>query len=266
MRKKLLVSTFMLEKFIDYKVVTAVIILAVVNVFIGSIYTNDFINFLNLIIIFYFTLESLIKISLTGFRCYLQKNKLDFIILIASLLFLLLPSEAIGNVQYLRIFRMLTIIKVLKITPNSNHIITGLIRAMKASKAILLLLFVMLIFFSLLGFTLFSTYLPEYFGNPFLAMNSVFTIFTIENWGVIPEAASSLSNEYLYYAVNSYVILVLILGGFIAVSLANAIFIDEMVSDNNAEISEEIKKLRAENKEIKEIILSIKNGKRSGHP
>ena len=48
---------------------------------------------------------------------------------------------------------------------------------MKASRAILTLLAIQLVFFSLLGFSLFGTYLPNYFGNPMSAMNTIFTIF-----------------------------------------------------------------------------------------
>lgn len=251
------------NKIIAPKVVTFVIILSVVSAFLSSVYNNNLIHSVNLLIIFYFTLELLIKVSMLGFKGYLSdnNNKLDFIILVISIFFLLSPTVSIGNVIYLRIFRLLSIIKVIKLVPNSNHILRGLIRAIKASKAVLALLFVMLVFFSLLGFTLFSNDLPEFFGNPFVSMNSVFTIFTVENWGAIPEAAKELSNVYIYYAVNAYVILVLVLGGFIAVSLANAIFVDEMVSDNNDDIRNELKKLRNENKEIKELLISIKENK-----
>lgn len=138
--------------------------------------------------------------------------------------------------------------------PDTKHIVEGLIRAIKASKAVLILLAIQLIFFSLLGFTLFASVIPEYFGDPLRSMNTIFGIFTVENWGAVPEAAKELNRPYAYYAVNAFVIIVLILGGFIALSLANAIFVDEMASDNNDELMEEIKLLKSELNEIKKLL------------
>ncbi|WP_415668913.1 ion transporter, partial [Vibrio rarus] len=139
----------------------------------------------------------------------------------------------------------------------TEHIVNGLIRGIKASKAVLILLGIQLTFFSLLGFTLFSNIIPEYFGDPLRSMNTIFGIFTIENWGAVPEAAKALNQPYIYYSVNAFVIMVLVLGGFIALSLANAIFVDEMASDNNDDLMAEIKSLKSEISEIKGL---LKNG------
>lgn len=43
--------------------------------------------------------------------------------------------------------------------------------------------------------------------------------------------------------MNGFVITVLVLGGFVALSMANAVFVDEMVSDNNDELKEQIASL-----------------------
>jgi voltage-gated sodium channel len=57
---------------------------------------------------------------------------------------------------------------------------------------------------------------------------------------------------------------VLILGGFISLSLANAIFVDEMASDNNDEIMKKMDVLMAENAEIKKVLIHLE--KRIGKP
>jgi voltage-gated sodium channel len=57
---------------------------------------------------------------------------------------------------------------------------------------------------------------------------------------------------------------VLILGGFISLSLANAIFVDEMASDNNDEIMKKMDLLMAENTEIKKVLTHLE--KRIGKP
>ena len=69
------------------------------------------------------------------------------------------------------------------------------------------------------------------------SLNTIFSVFTVENWAAAP-AASLLGQPWLYYGVNSFVILVLVIGGFISLSLANAIFVDEMASDNNDDVTQ----------------------------
>ena len=186
-----------------------------------------------------------------------RKNLFDFSILAGSLFLLLFPAFQTSGVAFLRMFRILALLRILRLLPNTEHVLRGLARAIVASKAILILLAVMLVFFSMLGYSLFSSYLPEFFGNPLTAMNTIFQIFTIENWGAAPEAAKLLNDDNLYHAINLFVISVLILGGFIALSLANAVFVDEMVSDNNNDIKKELMELKAENREIKDLLKQI---------
>ncbi|WP_017191008.1 ion transporter [Vibrio harveyi] len=233
-----------------------IIVVAVILAFFSSYSNTTLIHTLNWLVLAYFMLEAFFKIKEQSWKGYISSfgNKFDFSIVIISSIFLFLPNEALGSVIYLRIFRIISLIKIIRLMPNTEHIVKGLIRAIKASKAVLILLAIQLTFFSLLGFTLFSNVIPEYFGDPLRSMNTIFGIFTIENWGAVPEAAKALNQPYAYYAVNAFVITVLVLGGFIALSLANAIFVDEMASDNNDSLMEEIADLKNELNEIKDLL------------
>lgn len=232
------------------------IVIAVILAFFSSYSNAVLIHTLNWILIAYFVFEAIFKIHENGWKCYTSKlsNKFDLSIVVISLTFLFLPNEALGSVVYLRIFRIISLIKIVRLMPNTEHMVEGLIRALKASKAVLILLAIQLTFFSLLGFTLFANVIPYYFGDPLRSMNTIFGIFTIENWGAVPEAAKELNQPYAYYAVNAFVITVLVLGGFIALSLANAIFVDEMASDNNDELMKELSEVKSELREIKEVL------------
>lgn len=232
------------------------IVITVILAFFSSYNNTTLVHTLNWLVIAYFFLESFFKIKEQSWKKYISTsgNKFDFSIVVLSSIFLFLPNEDLGSVVYLRIFRVISLIKIIRLMPNTEHIIRGLMRALKASKAVLILLAIQLMFFSLLGFTLFSSVIPEYFGDPLRSMNTIFGIFTIENWGAVPEAAKALNQPYAYYAVNAFVITVLVLGGFIALSLANAIFVDEMASDNNDNLIEEIADLKLELNEIKELL------------
>ncbi|NOJ15489.1 ion transporter [Vibrio splendidus] len=237
------------------------IVMAVILAFLSSYSNSTLIHALNWLVVVYFFLEAFFKIKEQTWRQYISTfgNKFDFSIVVISSVFLFLPNEALGSVIYLRIFRIISLIKIIRLMPNTEHIVNGLIRSIKASKAVLILLALQLMFFSLLGFTLFSNVIPEYFGDPLRSMNTIFGIFTIENWGAVPEAAKELNQPYAYYAVNTFVIVVLVLGGFIALSLANAIFVDEMASDNNDNLMEEITELKSELSEIKELLRKTNN-------
>ncbi|OBT17393.1 hypothetical protein A9264_01130 [Vibrio sp. UCD-FRSSP16_10] len=248
-----------MKYFTEPRYSSIVIILSVILAFLSSYSNSIIIHILNWLVIVYFIFEVFFKIKKNTWHVYISSlgNKFDLSIVLISLAFLFSPTEAIGSVVYLRIFRMISLIKVIRLMPDTEHIVNGLIRGIKASKAVLILLGIQLTFFSLLGFTLFSNIIPEYFGDPLRSMNTIFGIFTVENWGAVPEAAKALNQPYVYYSVNAFVIMVLVLGGFIALSLANAIFVDEMASDNNDQLMGEISFLKNELSEIKDLLRKI---------
>lgn len=258
------ISEYKIEQFFLSEQVTACsIILAVAAAFISGAFNAKYFTLVSLVFFLYFLIEAIVKIKVYTWGKYIisSGNKFDFTILLISAVLLFLPAFDESGVIYFRIFRVFTLFRVVHLIPNAEHIIRGLARAMTASKAVLVLLATMLIFFSMLGFSLFSNYLPDFFGNPLTSLNTTFQIFTIENWGAASEAAKALNDKYIYYAINSFVITVLILGGFIALSLANAVFIDEMVSDNNDAIRDELRKLKEENQEIKRLLTELVNRK-----
>ncbi|WP_241148939.1 ion transporter [Photobacterium sanguinicancri] len=247
--------------FTSPKISSSVIALSVIVIFIGSFTKPETIDFFHWLITIFFVLESLFKIHENSWKGYIKSNgnKFDLIVVVLCVLLLLTPSTNIESVAYLRLFRVLSLIRVMKLVPNSESIFKGLMRAISASRAIIALLAVMLIIFSMTGYSLFSNYLPEYFGDPLSSMNTIFTIFTVENWGAIPEAAKTLGDDNIFYAVNSFVIIVLVLGGFLALSLANAVFVDEMVTDNNEDIKADLAQLKQDNLELRKLILELKN-------
>lgn len=236
-----------LQWLINPKVTAAFIFASVFLVFIGYHWPLPVQLLLNWIIVGYFIAESVIKIAIDGRRAYFASGacRFDFSIMLISALVMLIPGEALGSVAALRAVRLISLLRIMRFVPNSQQIIDGLIRALKATRTVLMLLLVLLVFAAILGYTAFSQSLPEYFGTPITALNSVFGVFTIENWGAIPEAAKATGNSTLYYTVNGFVITVLVLGGFVALSLANAVFVDEMVSDNNDELKQQINRLEA---------------------
>lgn len=219
----------------------------------------------NFLIILFFTFEFLYKIYKAGWSGYFStfNNKYDFTVLISCIAITAIAGDSGNNFAYFRLFRVISLFKIVHLIPNSGHIVTGLLRALKSARAIFVLIIILQIFFALLGNMLFQDTLPQYFGTPLISLNSIFAIITMDGWTTIPEAAKAIDDNLLFYLANSFVISVVIIGGFFALSLANAIFVDEMVYDNNDDMRDELRaelnQLQAENAEIKKLLLELKH-------
>lgn len=247
------------------KVVLSVIFLTVLLAFMDHLLTPFWVESISWVVLVFFTLEMLCKIQMEGWQKYASSwgNRADLCIIASSILWVLVHGMGEGSLAFLRMFRFLSMVRILKLIPDTAQMVRGVLRAIKASRAIVILLGIQLVFFSLLGFTLFGRPLPDFFGTPLRSLNTIFSVFTVENWAAAPEAASLLGQPWLYYGVNTFVIMVLVIGGFISLSLANAIFVDEMASDNNDDVKAQLRLLKGDNQamqaQLEEIISRLKS-------
>ncbi|ELD1800110.1 ion transporter [Vibrio fluvialis] len=188
-----------------------------------------------------FLIDLLIKIKLLG-RGFFRKplNIFDSIVVFISFAFHLVMENS-NTITVLRVVRLLRLFKLLSFVPNVEHIIKGIGRALRASRGVFLMLSILVIFFSILGYLLFKNSIPSHFSDPILSSYTVFSLFTVEGWNEIPSLVSPNSIEH--YLIRAYVITVIVCGSFFALSLANAIFIDEMVMDNNDDVEVKIREL-----------------------
>ncbi len=210
----------------------------------SKVENNLYINSVQFMIDVIFALDLFAKIK-TRKLTYWKKpiNALDASIVIASLLghFILPNSQTLTALRVLRLFRLF---RILRLIPNFEQISNGISQAAKASRGVFLMLFVLLSFFSVLGFLLFKDSIPSHFSDPLLASYTVFSLFTVEGWNELPSLVTADSINY--YLIRAYVISIIVFGSFFALSLANAIFIDEMVMDNNAELEGKVDKLTSQ--------------------
>lgn len=104
------------------------------------------------------------------------------------------------------------------------------------------------------------------------AMYSMFQVFTIEGWNEIPaqvvarieaaEAGSSwLTAGLATGLVQAFFATVLLFGGILGLSLANAVFVDEMTIDNTAALEG---KVEAVERKLDEVLARL--GGRSDQP
>ena len=80
-------------------------------------------------------------------------------------------------------------------------------------------------------------------------------MFTIEGWYEIPKAiASNANGGWLVGLTRFYFVIVVLLGGIFGMSLANAVFVDEMTLDNNDVLEAKIDELQNRIEELKLLI------------
>ena len=218
-------------------------------------------EYIDHIFILIFVIEAIYKIRNGGWSAYWDSNwnRFDFIIVAGSLPSLLtsvLPVPDTSLLIVLRLFRLLRLVRFLRFIPGITKILQGLGRALKASVFVILALFFLNILLALITCQFYGKIAPEYFGDPLISSYSIFQMFTVEGWNEIAEnVAMQTDHPFLTGATRFYFVLVVLLGGIFGMSLANAVFVDEMTMDNNEVLEQKVDELKAELTALKEVII-----------
>ncbi len=200
--------------------------------------------------IIFFLIEALVKLFYLKPKGYFKDgwNRFDFFLVIVSLPSLLegffnFPDTSL--VLLFRLLRLLRLVRLFRFIPNLNHIITGLGRALKASVFVLIALLFLNFFLALFTCYIYGGVVPEYFGDPMISLYTIFQMFTVEGWYEIPSLiAEKADSKWAGGFARLYFVLVVLMGGIFGMSLANAVFVDEMTMDNNKELENKIDDLQ----------------------
>ncbi|HCU87201.1 MAG TPA: hypothetical protein DGP39_06695, partial [Verrucomicrobiales bacterium] len=212
---------------------------------------GGWLNYVDFTCLLYFILEACLKIRTLSFNGYWAQgwNKFDFLIVLGSAPLLLQPfiDSNLDGFSILLIGRMLRFLRIMRFVPNGEKIWGGVVRAIKASAAVFLTLAVLNIILAMGANVLFGAIAPDYFGDPIKAAYSLFKVFTIEGWYEIPDALDQAGlDASVVGMVKAYFIIAVLCGGILGLSLANAVFVDEMTADNNDKLEEMVSELRSE--------------------
>lgn len=222
---------------------------------------NIILEILDRLFILVFLIEAIVKLQYFKPKRYFKSawNKFDFVIVVVSLP-ALVPPAGTPIILLLRLFRLIRLIKFIRFVPHLGMIIAGLGRAFRASIFVLLALFFLNFLLALFTCHFFREAAPNYFGNPLTSSYSIFQMFTVEGWNEIPIAIirseTGPKSDLLIGLTRFYFVLVVLIGGIFGMSLANAIFVDEMTMDNTKELEKKIDDLNEQMKELKEMISS----------
>ncbi|MEO0725143.1 MAG: ion transporter [Bacteroidota bacterium] len=207
-----------------------------------------------------FLVEAIVKIYTYGWKGYWSSrwNRFDFTIVIGSfptLLTDLLPVPDTSLLIVLRLFRLLRLVRFLRFVPNMGKVLNGLGRALKASVFVVLALFFLNILLALITCQFYGQIAPEYFGNPLISSYSIFQLFTVEGWNEVAQSvAARTDHPFLIGITRFYFVVIVLLGGIFGMSLANAVFVDEMTMDNNEALEAKIDTLQEEIRELKRLL------------
>lgn len=203
--------------------------------------------------ILFFLAEVIVKLVVLKPKEYFSAawNRFDFLIVLGSLPVFLegvfdIPDAA-GLLILLRLFRLIRLVRFLRFIPNIEQVMAGLGRAMKASVFVLAVLVFLNFMLAIITCHFYADMAPQYFGNPLVSIYSIFQLFTLEGWNEIPAAIVSTTDSPMTIGMTRfYFSIVVVLGGIFGMSLANAVFIDEMMMDNNKELEDKVDALTDE--------------------
>lgn len=207
-----------------------------------------------------FTIEAIVKIRTYGWKGYWSSNwnRFDLTIVIGSvptLLTDLLPVPDTSLLIVLRLFRLLRLVRFLRFVPNMGKVLNGLGRALKSSVFVVLALFFLNILLAMITCQFYGKIAPEYFGNPLISSYSIFQLFTVEGWNEVAQSvADRTDHPFLIGITRFYFVMIVLLGGIFGMSLANAVFVDEMTMDNNDALEAKIDNLQEEIRELKRLL------------
>ena len=144
-------------------------------------------------------------------------------------------------------------------------IMEGLGRALKASIFVIIALLFFNFILALFTCHFFGPRVPELFRDPMISMYYIFQMFTVEGWNEIPatvadaftsdgSAPALFSPAVMAGLTRFYFIVIVTLGGVFGMSLANAVFVDEMTSDNNAGLEDKLDEMQKQIAELKSLM------------
>lgn len=264
----------MLEKFFfsERNIMVAILLNAIIlfALYFPAYQDDPTLEAIDHIFLLFFVVEAIAKIYVLGFKGYFGNawNRFDFIVVMASLPSVLVTIVDIPDTSLLiilRLFRLIRLIRFFRFVPHLNKIVDGLGRALQASLFVLLALIFLNILLAIFTCHFYARIAPEYFGDPLMSSYSIFQMFTIEGWNDIPALIAQrveqngpgspyLSTTFIIGLTRFYFVFVVLVGGIFGMSLANAVFVDEMTMDNNQALEAKIDRLQEEIAELKQLL------------
>lgn len=212
---------------------------------------DDFQELCNRIFVSLFTLEMFLKMYSLGLQSYFVSlfNRFDCFVVISSIIELVLTNTNIMmplGVSVLRCVRLLRIFKVTRYWFSLRNLVASLINSMRAIASLLLLLFLFIVIFALLGMQVFGGKFAETAGGIDESPRSNFDTFSQSLLTVFQILTGEDWNEVMYVGINAYggvesrgiwaclfFIILFICGNYILLNVFLAIAVDNLADGEN---------------------------------
>lgn len=249
-------------------VVIAAIIVNAVCIFLDGFpfvreSTGRLFLWLDLLFILYFLAEAIEKFARLGVRGYFSSgwNRFDLLVLLVSLPALASPfldTRSLSSLMSLRLGRIVRFTRLLRFVPDGERILAGVARALRASVAIFLAVALTILVLGIISAQLFDDLSPAHFGDPLRACYTIFKVFTVEGWYTVPdEIACEMQMPSVRVAVHAFFVFAVMLG-ILSLSLANAVFVDEMTADNTDTLERLVGELTGEVSALRDEVAALR--------
>lgn len=225
--------------------------------------------------VIYFIIEVALKVRRVGWSAYRKDgwNRFDFIITLLCVPVLLEPFTHQSHlplwIPVFRAGRLFRLFRVLRFIPDAAGLASGIIRSLKASVGVFLGLALVNLLFALTANFIFGDVVPEHFGDPAKSLYTIFQIFTLEGWNEYPTLIAARAGPDMALGAKIFFTLAVLVGGLLGLSLANAVFLDEMTLDNTRVVEEKVDRLALEIEALRDLLLeraTAEGGVANHHP
>ncbi|XP_044143728.1 voltage-dependent L-type calcium channel subunit alpha-1S isoform X2 [Bufo gargarizans] len=222
----------------------------------------------NQVLLIVFTMEMILKIYALGFQSYFMSlfNRFDCFVVCTGLLEVMLVASNIMSplgISVLRCIRLLRIFKITRYWTSLNNLVASLLNSVRSIASLLLLLFLFMIIFALLGMQMFGgkfdfedTEIRRSTFDTFpQALITVFQILTGEDWnsvmynGIMAYGGPSFPGMF----VCIYFIILFVCGNYILLNVFLAIAVDNLAEAENLTSAQ---KAKAEERKRKKLARS----------
>ena len=195
-----------------------------VNTYDLSKFTTQAINYLDYSITVFFVIEILIRFIGEPKKLNFFKsgwNIFDTLIVLISLI----PIPNNSSFLLLRLLRVFRVLRIISVIPELKKIIEALLSSVKRVFYVGLLLFIILYIYATIGSILFSTNIPERWGDVGVAMITLFQVLTLSSWDQV-----MLPLQDVYWWAWIYFFSFIIICGITMLNLLIAVLVDVVIN------------------------------------
>ena len=215
------------SRIFQFIVVLIIIINAItigVNTYNLSQFIRQTINYIDYAITIFFVIEILIRFIAEPKKLNFFKNGwnvFDTLIVLLSLV----PIPNNSSFLLLRLLRVFRVLRLISVVPELKKIIEALLSSVTRVFYVGLLLFIILYIYATIGSILFSTDIPERWGDVGVSMITLFQVLTMSSWEQV-----MLPLQDLYWWAWSYFFSFIIICGITMLNLLIAILVDVVIN------------------------------------